>query len=133
MRREHRNQTLPQTISFKQLNANKKGHIIHTLLNEHIKNTDIILIQEPRWGFIGTDEKGKTIKCPINHNQWTPIMPVTSQQNDDPPPRVMAYIKCREGFRTQNIIKVLLVAGIEPAATRNLQNSCANTTTPLKL
>jgi hypothetical protein len=41
---------------------------MHALLNIHIKDTDILLLQELSWGRIGADAEGKDILGPIGHS-----------------------------------------------------------------
>jgi hypothetical protein len=80
-----------------QLNTNRQWIVVHTLLNTLADNTDIILVQEPRWGFIGTNEDGEQVNGPVGHPAWTPVLPMAAM----PPgarPRVMAYYQNRADF-----------------------------------
>jgi len=81
--------SVPLTVI--QLNCNKKGYTIHALLNKHRHDTDILLLQEPRWGRIGTNIQGNDIKGPIGHSSWIPILPYTVFNPDDHQPRIMVY------------------------------------------
>ncbi|KAJ3762101.1 Endonuclease/exonuclease/phosphatase, partial [Lentinula raphanica] len=85
--------SVPQTpICFAQLNANKKKAPVLALLNEHIDDFEVILIQEPNWSFIGKDGD-RTIMGTVNHaSAWTPISPIPSAP-DTVVPRVYAYVK----------------------------------------
>ena len=51
-------------IRIAQLNAQKKKDAVTKLLNHHVQDFDIIILQEPAWGFIGNDE-GMEIRGPI--------------------------------------------------------------------
>ncbi|KAF8064453.1 hypothetical protein FPV67DRAFT_1381497, partial [Lyophyllum atratum] len=53
---------------------------------------DLILVTEPWWDRIGTDQVG-----PVSHTAWTPILPVASIPRGQRP-RVMAYVKTRPDF-----------------------------------
>ncbi|KDR64996.1 hypothetical protein GALMADRAFT_1344135, partial [Galerina marginata CBS 339.88] len=84
-----------QPIRIAQLNAQRKKDVVINLLNEHINDFDIILLQEPAWGFIGS-ENGKDIVGPVALQGWIPIIPIT--KSTDTRPRTMAYYRQREDF-----------------------------------
>jgi hypothetical protein len=65
-----------QPIRIAQLNAQRKKDVVTNLLNEHINDFDIILLQEPAWGFIGS-QNGKNIVGPVALQGWIPIIPIT--------------------------------------------------------
>ena len=81
-----------------QLNANKKSDVVNCLLNIQLPTADLILLQEPNWGRIGSDETGNDVVGPVGHTAWTPILPIPANRRQDPVPRVMAYAKRREEF-----------------------------------
>ncbi|KAJ3758746.1 Endonuclease/exonuclease/phosphatase [Lentinula raphanica] len=91
-RRDKLTTRTPQTpIQFAQLNVNKKKAPVLALLNEHINEYDILLIQEPNWSFVGK-EGDQTILGTVNHaTAWTPISPIPSAP-DTTTPRVYAYV-----------------------------------------
>ena len=84
--------TKTKAIHFLQLNTNHSNTIGHTLLNELVKEADVLLINEPWFGNIGNEIKG-----PVAHPSWMPILPVTHLLNDTIP-RAMAYIQKRDDF-----------------------------------
>ena len=93
------NNTIPaKPITIIQLNCNKKGYTIHSLLNQHIHDTDILLLQEPSWGRIGADMQGADIRGPIGHRSWIPLLPYASYNLNDKQPRVMLYYRQRDGL-----------------------------------
>jgi hypothetical protein len=79
-------------IRIVQLNCARGNHVVTNLLNGQIDYADIILLQEPWWGRIGTDATG-----PVANPAWQPILPVSSVP-EDRRPRVMAYVKQRNDF-----------------------------------
>ncbi|KAJ7152581.1 hypothetical protein C8R43DRAFT_886138, partial [Mycena crocata] len=81
-----------------QLNINRKSSATHAILNRHVKNLDIIFLQEPSWARIGTDDRGDPIIGPIGHASWIPVLPMASIPAGGPPPRVMTYYKNRPDF-----------------------------------
>ncbi|KAK0233136.1 hypothetical protein IW262DRAFT_52774 [Armillaria fumosa] len=85
-------------IRFFQLNVNKKKETTHTILNRHINDYDIFLVQEPNWGRIGADSQGD-IQGPVGHPEWQPLLPCPSMRREDPPPRVMTYVKRDRKFK----------------------------------
>ena len=84
-------------IRFVQLNTNRKPETIHALLNDNAKERDVLIIQEPRWGRIGTDGRGQPIIGPIGHRAWTPILPMTTI-TEGTTPRVMIYFRNRADY-----------------------------------
>ena len=88
-----------QPIKIVQLNVQRKKHITTQLLNNFISEIDILLIQEPAWGFIGHDQTtGGEIPGPVTLHGWTVILPVSSQRPDSPRPRTLTYFRPREDF-----------------------------------
>ena len=81
-------------IRFLQLNINRLPTATHAILNERIRDTDILLLLEPRWARIGTDTNGNPIIGPIGHQAWTPLLPMSSIP-ENTTPRVMAYYRKR--------------------------------------
>ncbi|PPQ92947.1 hypothetical protein CVT25_000111, partial [Psilocybe cyanescens] len=57
---------------------------------------DLIILQEPAWGYIGKVE-GKDVHGPVALAGWTPIIPVTAPPPDFRP-RTMAYSRTRSDF-----------------------------------
>ena len=47
--------TTTHPIRCFQLNIYKSREAVHSMLNEKLDDTDIIFLQEPGWGYIGTD------------------------------------------------------------------------------
>lgn len=89
---------ITQPICIAQLNAQKKKDTVTQLLNRHTDDFDIIILQEPAWGFIGQDE-GKDIQGPIVLQGWNPIMPITSLNSSAPKrPRTLTYFRSRPDF-----------------------------------
>ena len=85
-----------QPIRIAQLNAQKKKEAVTQLLNRHVQDFDIIILQEPAWGFIGNDE-GNDIHGPVALQGWNPIIPITN--NADPKrPRTLTYFRSRPDF-----------------------------------
>jgi len=80
-------------IRIVQLNAQRKKDVVINLLNKHVNEFDIILLQEPAWGFIGS-ENGKEILGPVALQGWVPVIPVTTKTAERP--RTMAYYRERE-------------------------------------
>jgi len=83
MTRQPSNDLPKKPVTVIQLNCNKKEYTIHTLLNKHQHDTDILLLQEPRWGHIGTGIQGNNIKEPIGHSSWIPILSYIAFNLDD--------------------------------------------------
>ena len=85
-----------QPICIAQLNAQKKKEAVTQLLNHHVQDFDIIILQEPAWGFIGNDE-GNDIHGPVALQGWNPIIPITN--NADPKrPCTLTYFRSRPDF-----------------------------------
>jgi Endonuclease-reverse transcriptase len=94
-----RTPTLTQPIKIVQLNVQRKKHLTTQLLNNSFSEIDILLIQEPAWGFIGRDQStGREILGPVALQGWSTIIPVTSQQADSPRPRTLTYYRPRDDF-----------------------------------
>lgn len=90
--------TTTNPIKCLQLNIYKNREAIHSMLNEKLHDTDIIFLQEPGWGFIGTDPmSGERIEGPVGHAAWTPILPVSNVPLGSRP-GVMTYYKGRPDF-----------------------------------
>jgi len=93
------NNTIPaKPITIIQLNCNKKDYIIHSLLNQHIYDTDILLLQEPSWGHIGADTQGTDIRGPIGHRSWISLLPYASYNLNNKQPWVMLYYQQQDGL-----------------------------------
>ena len=89
--------TLP--IKIAQINVQRKKHATIQLLNEHITDFDILLIQEPAWSFIGRNPStGKDINGPVGLRGWSTILPVTSMDDSSPRPRTLTYYRPRPDF-----------------------------------
>jgi len=87
-----------QPICIAQLNAQKKKDTVTQLLNHHIQDFDIIILQEPAWGFIGNND-GRDIQGPIALQGWNPIMPITNTNNTAPKkPCTLTYFCSRPDF-----------------------------------
>ena len=86
------------TIKIIQLNCNKKGSTIHSLLNIYFNNTDLFLLQKPQQAQISPN----STKGLVDHRAWTPILPTTTQSTNDPPLHIIAY------FQSCPSIKVVL-------------------------
>ena len=67
MNRQPNNTILAKPIMIIQLNCNKKGYTIYLLLNQHIHDTDILLLQKPSWDRIGADMQGTDIRGSIGY------------------------------------------------------------------
>ena len=89
--------TFTQPIRVAQLNAQKKKDTVTKLLNHHVQDFDIIILQEPAWGFIGNDE-GREIKGPVALQGWNPIIPTTNGINATARPRTLTYYRARPDF-----------------------------------
>ena len=87
-----------QLICIAQLNTQKKKDTITQLLNHHVQDFNIIILQEPAWGFIGNVD-GKDIQGPIVLQGWNPITPVTNINNINPKrPCTLTYFHSRPDF-----------------------------------
>ena len=83
-----------------QNNVNRSSPITHAILNDHVLSKDIILIQEPWTGFIGT---GKSDTCsdgtPIfgmpHQSSWNAFLPTQISVDRSSNPRVAAYVNRR--------------------------------------
>ncbi|KAF9259963.1 hypothetical protein L218DRAFT_1003198, partial [Marasmius fiardii PR-910] len=79
------------------------------LLNRVDDPTDIVILQEPPWSFIGTDRKNRNrIDSPPGMAGWVPILPVPARSPDDPQPPTIAYVRRHEDFAVElrtNIIE----------------------------
>jgi len=91
MNRQLNNTILAKLITIIQLNCNKKGYTIYSLLNQHIYDTDILLLQEPSWGHIGADTQDTDIRSSIGHRSWIPLLPYASYNLNDKQLWVMLY------------------------------------------
>ena len=89
--------TFTQPIRVAQLNAQKKKDTVTKLLNHHVQDFDIIILQEPAWGFIGNDE-GREIKGPVALQGWNLIIPTTNGINATARPRTLTYYCARPDF-----------------------------------
>jgi len=98
MNNTHTNRTTTQPICVAQLNAQKKKEAVTQLLNQHVQDFDIIILQEPAWGFIGKSG-GKDILGPVALQGWNPIIPITNINNIAPKkPRTLTYFHSRPDF-----------------------------------
>lgn len=86
-------------IHVVQFNAQHSSPTITTLLNKHCRDIDILLLQEPHWAGLGNDASGKRVHGPVRNGSWKMIIPVESQYDDDPRPRVMVYYKANPTFQ----------------------------------
>ena len=89
--------TTTQPIRVGQLNAQKKRDAVTQLLNHHVQDFDIIILQEPAWGFISTNE-GREIHGPVALQGWNPIIPITTGNNPPIKPRTLMYYHERPDF-----------------------------------
>ncbi len=89
--------SLTRPIRILQLNAQRKKDTITSILNLHAKEFDIVILQEPAWGFIGKAD-GKDINGPIGHSGWLPIIPTTNLTNTNTRPRTMTYYQRRPDY-----------------------------------
>ena len=86
-----------QPIRITQLNVQRKKNVMVQLLNECTTDYDIILIQEPAWGFIGRDpDTGSNVVGSVALQGWNTILPLSSPSNTSPRPRTLTYYKQRE-------------------------------------
>ena len=91
------NTTLP--IRIAQLNAQKKKTVITQLLNNFGTDFDILLIQEPSWGFIGRNpDNASEIHGPVALQGWTTILPVPSNAGSTTRPRTLTYFRPRPDY-----------------------------------
>ncbi|KAI6100335.1 hypothetical protein F5141DRAFT_1009463, partial [Pisolithus sp. B1] len=79
-------------ICIIQLNTNRHNIVCHALLNSTTQDFNIVLLTEPWFGNIGNNQRG-----PVAGPGWTPILPLQPIP-DNTTPRVMAYIRHRNGF-----------------------------------
>src|SRR5438445_9037331 len=86
--------TLP--IRVAQLNAQRNKNTVINLLNEYTESFDIILLQEPPWFKIGSDNSHDILGS-VQLQGWTPISPTTTSANP-PRPRTFTYVKKRPDF-----------------------------------
>jgi len=89
--------TFTQPIRIAQLNAQKKKDAVTKLLNQHVQDFDIVILQEPVWGFIGNDE-GREIQGPVTLQGWIPVIPNVNGNNNPTRPRTLAYYRERPDF-----------------------------------
>ena len=83
-----------------QNNINKSSPITHAILNDYVSSKDVILIQEPWSGPIGT---GKSDTCsdgtPIfgmpHQSSWNVFHPTRISDDRSSNPRVAAYVNRR--------------------------------------
>ena len=86
-------------IRIAQLNTQKKKTVITQLLNNYGNDFDIFLIQEPNWGFIGTNPiNGDPIHGPIALQGWNMILPVPNAAGTPNRPRTMTYYRPRPDY-----------------------------------
>ena len=85
-----------QPICIAQLNVQRKKNVMVQLLNECTTDYDIILIQEPAWGFIGRDpDTGSDVFGSVALRGWNTILPLSSTSGTSPRPRTLTYYKPR--------------------------------------
>ena len=89
--------TFTQPIHIAQLNAQKKKDAVTKPLNHHVQDFDIIILQEPAWGFIGNDE-GEEVRGPIALQGWNPVIPTTNNNNGLTSPQTLTYYRMRPDF-----------------------------------
>jgi hypothetical protein len=88
---------ITQPIRIAQLNVQRKKQVMVQLLNECTTDFDILLIQEPAWGFIGRDpDTGSDVSNTVALRGWNTILPTSSTSNTSPRPRTLTYYKPRE-------------------------------------
>jgi len=88
---------ITQPIRIAQLNVQRKNHTMVQLLNECATDYDVILIQEPAWGFIGRDpDDGSDVVGTVALRGWNTILPISSPSSTSPRPRTLTYYKPRE-------------------------------------
>jgi hypothetical protein len=94
-----RTPTTTQPIKIVQLNIQRKKHLTIQLLNNHISDIDILLLQEPAWSFIGREQNsGRVIDGPVALQGWSTILPVASQHENSPRPHTLTYFRPRSDF-----------------------------------
>ncbi|KAF9255493.1 hypothetical protein L218DRAFT_1008509 [Marasmius fiardii PR-910] len=102
MTERHASTVCTKPIRVIQLNTQKNKNNLLMLLNRVDDPTDIVILQEPPWSFIGTDRKnGNQIDGPPGMAGWVPILPVPARSPDDPRPPTMAYVRQREDFTVE--------------------------------
>lgn len=89
--------TFTQPIRVAQLNAQKKKDVVTNFLNHYVQDFDIVILQEPAWGFIGND-KGEEVWGPIMLQGWNPVIPTTNNNNSLTRPRTLTYYRTRPDF-----------------------------------
>ena len=72
--------TLTQPIHVAQLNTQKKKDAVIKLLNHHVQDFNIIILQEPAWGFISNVE-WREVQGPIALQGWNPVILTTNNNN----------------------------------------------------
>lgn len=91
--------TTTQPIKIAQLNVQRKKQVILQLLNNFTLDFDILLIQEPAWGFMRHDPiSGQEIAGPVALKGWNTILPVTSITPTSPHPRTLTYYRQQLDF-----------------------------------
>ena len=92
-----RTTTLP--IRIAQLNTQRKKTVITQLLNNLAEEFDILIIQEPSWGRIGSDPcSGIEIHGPTSVRGWNIILPVPSAAGSATRPRTLTYYRPRPDY-----------------------------------
>jgi ribonuclease HI len=90
---------IAQPIKILQLNVQRKKHTTIQLLNNYHTDFDVLILQEPAWSFIGTDQvSGRDIEGPVALQGWQTILPVTSMNHTSPRPRTLTYFRPRNDF-----------------------------------
>jgi Endonuclease-reverse transcriptase len=86
-------------IKIAQINSQRKKTVITQLLNNFGNDFDILLIQEPSWGFIGNDpDNGEEIYGPVALQGWNTILPVPAEAGSRTRPRTLTYFKPRHDY-----------------------------------
>ena len=97
MNNQNPRKTNTQLIHIGQLNAQKKKDTVTQLLNQHVQDFDIIILQEPAWGFIGSNN-GREIHGPVVLQGWNLIIPTTTSNNPTTKPHTLTYYCMRPDF-----------------------------------
>ena len=97
MNNQNPRKTNIQPICVGQLNTQKKKDAATQLLNQHVQDFNIIILQEPAWGFISSND-GREIRGPVMLQGWNPIIPTTTGNNPTTKPCTLTYYCMRPDF-----------------------------------
>ena len=132
------------SIRFLSINVNKANYISHALLNSLVESFDVILVQEPWVGKIGSnrsdsDPLGTEVTGMVHQRFWTQFVPLPP--SPDASPRVVTYVNKSlnthhvslhsDIFSHPDVLLEFSTPSLSPFFVLNVYNDSSNTAVDL--